>query len=503
MKTRRISHNFLYNLAGLALPVGVAVVAIPLFARFAGLDRLGFLTLAFALLGYLGLLDLGLARVFSRRIAVAAVRNDLAHERALLQVVERWLLISTSLLAVALAVMVPTHWLAGAKASGELQVEVHWAWVALVAALPALVLGNVWRGAIEGREAFALSNVLRVAFGIATFAVPLLILVLTPRLPALVAGIAAVRWVWYWLYRRWCIRMLAPTSEHMPLTRFGPLRDALLEGGWMTVSNIVGPVMVVFDRFALTTFVALAALSTYTIPQELALRALVLPMALSTTIFPRLAALDASREGAEAVGALVDKALRVILALMLPACAIGLVLARPALAAWISADFSAQATPLLEILVIGVIGNAIAQPPFGMLQAAGASRTTALVHLVELPLYVGIVWVAIRSDGLEGAALAWSGRMVVDALAMMVLGRARQPSILTAHGAYASLISLAACGAIAWAVTYAGGVATPLSVGLGLGAVPLGATFLRREERRGLLTMASFWRRAPDNARQT
>jgi O-antigen/teichoic acid export membrane protein len=503
VKRTRISHNFVYNLAGLVLPLGVAAVAIPVFARYAGLDRLGFLTLAFAVLGYLGLLDMGLARVFSRRIAVATVRNELAHERALLQLVERWLLIATSLLAVVLAVAVPTRWLAGAQASAQLQHEVRWAWVALVAALPGLVLGNVWRGAIEGREAFALSNTLRVAFGIATLAVPLLILVQTPSLPALVLGMAAVRWVWYGLYRRSCVRMLPALSEKMPLIQFGPLRDTLLEGGWMTVSNVIGPIMVVFDRFALTTLVALAVLSTYTIPQELALRALVLPIALSTTLFPRLAALDASREAADAIGALVDKSLRAMLALLLPACAVGLLLARPVLSVWINPDFSAAATPLLEILVIGVIGNTIAQAPFGMLQATGASRTTALVHLVELPLYVGAVWVAIRSDGLEGAALVWSGRMVVDALVMMLLARARQPSILTSRGAYSSLISLVATSAIAWTVVRGGAAPTSLSLALGAAAAASCVTFLRREERRSLLTIAGFWRAAPGDPRQT
>jgi O-antigen/teichoic acid export membrane protein len=503
VKRRRISHNFVYNLAGLALPLGVAVVAIPLFARYAGLDRLGFLTLAFAVLGYLGLLDMGLARVFSRRIAVAAVRNHLAHERALLLLVERRLLIATSLLAVVLAVVVPTRWLAGAQASAQLQHEVRWAWVALVAALPGLVLGNVWRGAIEGREAFALSNTLRVGFGIATFAVPLLILVQTPSLPALVLGMAAVRWVWYGLYRYVCVQMLPPMREKVPLTQFGPLRDALLEGGWMTVSNVIGPVMVVFDRFALTTLVSLSVLSTYTIPQELALRALVLPMALSTTIFPRLAALDASREAGDAVGALVDKALRLMLAVMLPVCAIALVVARPVLAAWISADFSVAATPLLEILLIGVIGNTIAQPPFGMLQAGGGSRTTALVHMVELPLYVGAIWVAIRGDGLEGAALVWSGRMVVDGLAMTLLARARQPSILTSRGIYSSLISLVAISAIAWIASRGGAVAMPLTLALGVGAALLCSTFLRREERRSLLTMAGLWRAGAGDPRQT
>jgi len=501
MTTRTISRNFLYNLAGLALPLVLAVVSIPLFARLAGLDRLGFLTLAFALLGYLGLLDLGLSRVFARRIAVAAARGELDRECAMLRSVERWLFVGTSMLAVFLAAAIPTRWLAGANASAELLREVRSAWLVLVAALPALVLSNLWRGAIEGLEAFARSNALRIGLGIGTFAVPLLILlVATPRLPALVFGIAAIRWLSYALFRWSCIRMLPRPRSAAMSAGLAPLRGAFFEGGWMTLSNVIGPVMVVFDRFALTSLVSLSVLSTYSVPQELALRALVLPMALSTTIFPRLAALDASHNAADAIGALVDKALRAILALMLPACAIGLVVARPVLSAWISPDFSAAATPLLEILTVGVIGNTIAQLPFGLLQAAGASRTAAIFHLVELPLYIGTVWIAIRADGVQGAALAWSGRMVVDALGMMTLARLRQPSILTPRGVYSSLISLCACSAIASSVVRGGSMALPLALGLGAVSVLLGATFLRRGERRSLWTIAAPWRQAPADA---
>lgn len=502
VNSQRISRNFLYNLAGLVLPLAVAVASVPVFVRFAGLDRLGFLTLAFALLGYLGLLDLGLARVFSRRIAVAARRNELERERAMLGYAERWLLVATTLLALLLAAAMPTRWLAGARASAELLDEVQHAWPLLVATLPAVVLSNLWRGAIEGAEAFALSNALRIGFGVATYLIPLLILIVSPRLPALVLGIAAVRWVSYGLFRWRCVRMLPEPQARPSGIGFGPLRGAFFEGGWMTLSNVIGPVMVVFDRFALPSVVALSVLSTYTIPQELALRALLLPAALSTTIFPRLAALDASREAAGAIGTLVDRSLRAVLALMVPVCTAGLLLARPLLALWVDPHFSAAAAPLLAILLIGVIGNTIAQVPFGLLQAVGGSRTTALVHLVELPIYLGAVWIAIRVDGVEGAALAWSGRMVVDALAMMLLARARQPSILTLRGAYASVASVIACAALALPAFRGESIAVPWAVGLVAVSVVLAATFLRGAERRGLVAIALAWRQTPDRTEQ-
>jgi O-antigen/teichoic acid export membrane protein len=499
---RRISHNFLYNLAGLVLPLGLAVLSVPLFARYAGLDRLGFLTLAFALVGYLGLLDLGLARVFSRRIAVAVTRNELDSERALLGRVESWLAAGTSVLAILLATAMPARGLAGAHASAALLGEVQPAWVVLAAALPALVLSNLWRGAIEGLEAFALSNALRIGFGVATYAVPMAILIWTASLPALVLGITTVRWVSYAFYRWACVRMLPSRTAAVPRNGSDPLRHAIFEGGWMTVTNVVVPIMVAFDRFALTPLITLSTLATYTIPQELALRALLLPGALSTTIFPRLAALDAGSETAQAIDTLVDKALRMVLALMLPACLLGVAVARPVLAAFVNAEFSAAATPLLAILVVGVIGNSIAQLPFGMLQAVGASRAAAIVHLIELPVYLGVMWFAIHRDGVQGAALAWAGRMVVDALAMMLLARRRQASIVTIRGAYASLVSLSMCSAVAGFLVWRVSTATAWVLIVWAASLPLCVSFLRRAEIRNVLAVASRALGAPAFTRE-
>jgi O-antigen/teichoic acid export membrane protein len=325
----------------------------------------------------------------------------------------------------------------------------------------------------------------------------------TPQLPALVLGIAAVRWISYRQFRRRCVQLLPPSDPHAQDRGFGLLHTAFLEGGWMTLSNVIGPVMVVFDRFALTTFVALSVLSTYTIPQELALRAVMLPGALSQTIFPRLAALDAGGDTADAIAQLVDKALRAMLTLMMPVCIAGVLLAQPALALWVGPQFSTAATPLLQILLVGVIGNTIAQVPFGLLQAVGASRTTALIHLVELPIYLAAVWFAIRADGVEGAALAWSGRMIVDALAMMTLARARQPSMLSARGAYAALTSTVACAAAALAMLKGGSMPIAWSLGLVIVSILLGATYLSRDERWTLVSIALPRPRAPTQAGKT
>jgi O-antigen/teichoic acid export membrane protein len=54
-----------------ALPLAVALAALPLLTRQLGTERLGLLALAWAWLGYAALLDLGLGRALTRLVAAA------------------------------------------------------------------------------------------------------------------------------------------------------------------------------------------------------------------------------------------------------------------------------------------------------------------------------------------------------------------------------------------------------------------------------------------------
>jgi hypothetical protein len=58
--------------------------------------------------------------------------------------------------------------------------------------------------------------------------------------------------------------------------------------------------------------------------------------------------------------------------------------------------------------------NALAHVPLTVLQGASAARLPALIHLVELPLFLGALAALSVRWGEEGAALAWLLRMILD-----------------------------------------------------------------------------------------
>src|ERR1700759_794467 len=66
---RRLARNTVWNLVGNGAPLVVAFFCIPLLIKGLGTDRFGVLTLAWAVIGYATLFDLGLGRALTQLIA--------------------------------------------------------------------------------------------------------------------------------------------------------------------------------------------------------------------------------------------------------------------------------------------------------------------------------------------------------------------------------------------------------------------------------------------------
>src|SRR5258707_3685994 len=66
---RLLARNTIWNLLGLLLPLAVGVVAVPPLIRGMGVARVGLLTLAWIVVGYFSLFDLGIGRALTKVVA--------------------------------------------------------------------------------------------------------------------------------------------------------------------------------------------------------------------------------------------------------------------------------------------------------------------------------------------------------------------------------------------------------------------------------------------------
>jgi len=61
-----------------------------------------------------------------------------------------------------------------------------------------------------------------------------------------------------------------------------------------------------------------------------------------------------------------------------------------------------------------VLVNSMAHVPFAHLQSVGRPDLTAKIHLMELPVYLVMLFFLARSWGITGVAVAWILRVMID-----------------------------------------------------------------------------------------
>src|SRR5260370_39194151 len=190
---RLLARNTIWNLVGSGAPMLVAVFCIPILIRGLGTDRFGVLTLAWALIGYASLFDLGLGRALTQLVAKKLGAGEEREIRSL-----AW----TSLLLMLLlgfvgaaAVFLISPWLAGRglNVPAALQGETLQAFRLLGLSLPFVVTTAGLRGLLEAHQRFGLINALRIPMGVFTFAGPLLALPFSQSLVPVVATLVAGR----------------------------------------------------------------------------------------------------------------------------------------------------------------------------------------------------------------------------------------------------------------------------------------------------------------------
>lgn len=405
--------NTIWNLAGSGLPLIGAAVFIPYVLRELGSEAFGVLTLIWALIGYFSLFDLGVGRALTYEMSKLRAANTPAEISPTLKA-GLFLTAAAGMLGM-LIILVLAPWLAQSwlKISLPWQPDAQLAFQIAAAGVVATTITSGLRGALEGLERFAESNLSKIFLGFCMFLLPALSVWLHgPTLWRIALYLVGARVV-VMLGSALLLRSHLLGSDTRLASRY--IKPLLSYGMWVTVTGIVGPLMVYGDRFFVSATVGAAQLSLYAIPQEGLQRLLLVPAALCGALLPQLAALRGSD-----IKNVYRRNYKHIAVIMLGMCALAALFSYPVLAIWLSPEFAQKALPIVLILSIGIWLNAMAMVPYTVLHARGNTRITALFHIGELAFYIVALYYLTEHMGLAGAALAWVLRVLLDLILLHV-----------------------------------------------------------------------------------
>ena len=413
-----LARNTLWNFLGQGAPLLVAVLAIPILINGLGIDRFGILSLIWRVMLNFNLLDLGMGRAL---IKLVAERLGGEHQEELPSLVWTALLIVLVLglvLAVVMALLAP--WLAYSvlNVPSDLQRETLYAFYLVAVAIPIIVTSPGLRGVLEAQQRFGLVNAVRTPMAIFNLLGPLLVLPFSQSLVPVVALMVLGRLGGSLVYLVLCISVTPNLGSGFTIKRavVGPL---LSFGSWITVSNIISPIMVNLDRFLIGALISAAAVAYYATPFDLVTRLWIFPAALTGVLFPAYAMSFVEDRGRALH--LFSMSVKYLYLIMFPVTLILVTFAQEGLQLWLGVEFSNNSTRVLQWLAVGVLINSLAHIPSALVQGAGRPDLTAKLHLIEIPFYLLGLWWLIGAYGIEGAAIVWVLRVVLDAVVLFFM----------------------------------------------------------------------------------
>ncbi|MFO7713952.1 oligosaccharide flippase family protein, partial [Desulfosarcina sp.] len=279
--------NTLLNLLGYGSPLVVAVFSIPKIVAGMGTDRFGILTLAWVLIGYFGLLDLGLGRALTLVVAEKLGADQTTDIPGTIWTA----LFAMLLVAITLGttVIVCNHWMVYdiLKVPIYLQTEAYRAFFLLAAFIPVVVVSVGFRGILEAYQRFDLVNIVRIPLGVFSFAAPLAVIPFSVNLTTVILVLCIGRMAAAGIQFLFCCRIIPGLIGAFSIeTR--QFRMLMKFGGWMTVTNIISPLMVYVDRLFIGAMVSITAVTFYATPSEVITKLTLVSGALMSVLFPAI-----------------------------------------------------------------------------------------------------------------------------------------------------------------------------------------------------------------------
>lgn len=479
---RKLTVNTAWSFSGQLFPVIVALAAVPLLIKTIGAQRFGILSLGWVLVGYFNVFDFGFGRALTQLVAERLGRRQCSDIPAIFWTFV-WATLGLGVIAGA-ALALLSSWLVHdvLNLTPKLRSESLTAFYLLCVALPLAISVEGLQGFLAAHQRFDLFAAVRIPTGIAVVLGPVAVLPFSHSLAPIFLSLALVRIVTWIASLALCV-YVDGSLRHPVAPRAASLRPLFSFAGWSSVSNLVAPLMAYMDRFLIGALLSATAVAYYAAPYDAITKVAIFPLAITTVLFPAFAASFVTAPTRTAH--LFIKSTQVLYLILLPILATVVTFANEGMHLWLNSRFAAAGTPVLKLLCVGLLLNGLAQVPFALIQGVGRPDLTAKIHLVELPLYLALLYGLTVRRGIDGAALAWVIRVLADT------------TVLYAYGC--RLVHVLPSQQLMLAMAVAAGVAVILA----LGFVPVG-TYARSAGLLVVLAIAGLvgWRQVLSRERQ-
>lgn len=418
---RDLVRNALSNVGGTLVGLVTGFVTMPLVVHHLGPAEFGLWVLATGLVGYVGVLDLGLSPTLVNETAALLARDEPDARRRLGETASTIFAVYAVLGALGGIVLAAVGWAAPALFQVPPDDLGTFRIVLLVVGLQT-ALGlpmSVWNGLLSGLQAFQLLNAIGVVTTIVRAAVTVSLVLAGQGLVTLVAASFAITLV-AWTVACWAAHRRIPGLRVRPSGfRRARLREIGRFSTAMVVWTLAGAALHQLDRILIGVFLPVAALTTYEVGARLAVYSRTVMHSWLSIVMPATSSLAARGERGR-LRALYLRSTRWVLATY-GGVAVALIgLGGPLVRLWMGDGFG-ESYVVMSLLVAGSLvqsQNVVAHVMLpGMRELRVFTRFMAVYPVVTATCAVtGIV-----TGGLVGLAAGTATSMLVMETAFLVL----------------------------------------------------------------------------------
>jgi O-antigen/teichoic acid export membrane protein len=405
-----ILKNSFWNVGGFIIPSLIAIPAMGMMARLLGVELFGLFTIFFTIFGFASILDAGLSRTVIREVSL--YRED-KHQLDVILSTSLVIILAISALGALLVTLNATKIAGVFNVSAQHFSDVVLSLRIISISFPFLLFSQIYTGYLEGLENFKSINLQKTITGSILAIFPVALIAYDASLTSGVLGLTLARIISFAI-NHYCVR------RYVKINFFffdkAVCKRLLSHGGWVSVSNIISPLILYCDRFILSNMLGAKNVAFYTAPSEIVNRISIFPNAISRVLFPLFSYSLNKGEGKKQLrhGYLLvgGSAFLIILPfLIFP----GFILDT-----WVGKEYGAHSVAILLVLLLGMFVNSVAQVTFAEIQAKGYFKATAIIHVIELVPYFCFLYFAIKHYGLIGVAWASTFRVIVDFALLLI-----------------------------------------------------------------------------------
>jgi len=411
--------DLIWSFSGMLFPALIALACLPIILKEYGDEKTSFLTIIWVLIGYFSFLDFGAGKALT--ILLSRKRAQKTDEQETINLIWSTVLpifIFGALLAFLLIVFSNSVMSHIFNISGALVEEANLCILIISIQLPFFILSNALKGTLEAYEQFKTVNATKIPLAVATYFLPILFSSHQYNLLWAVICLAASRLCMLVIFSILVARLFP--SRTCPAFSRSSLRSLFYIAYPLAISNTIGPLIFYVDRLIIAALDQLSNVAFYSIPFDAISKLLIIPEAIISIVFPKLAKSHAGNDH-DRLAHHFRIASLLILILVLPILSSVPFIFESLIKIWIGAEFLEASRSVCWYLLIGIFINIVCQLPYVAIQATGKTKWMALLHLVTLPPYLYALCALVPTHGVTGAALVWCLRAAFETVIVFLM----------------------------------------------------------------------------------